>query len=546
MAVEHVTALMRVLRSAIFCCRRWLVTASSDAGLVAQHAVVSVTLALTLVCSLVACSAGHATPSSDAPSEGASSAPGTVLVARELNAAAGGTIRASNGVQLRVPAHVMKRSGIVRITSVGQGVYDLQILASWSGQVIVTIPLEGYGDKVMHEIGGYWVPESDKVGQGTVRVDHLSPFSALSNLASKAVGAASNFLCIKPTVHLFLECLLEKGLSKINSDLAHWLLGKLSSTCAGALFVDGVGGSPVDVALGALTEPACIGSAGGPGSPPTGIGTNTGSNSSPSTSESPGSVGAPPTDCEALVADLTVPDGTAVSPGQTFNKAWRLRNCGTTNWSSLTAVRVAGVYGPASFPVPTIAPGSTADVTITVTAPTQPGLSRATYRLQAPDGHYASNSFWVEVNVVTAAPGNRQAVTSYDQMRPGAPYHGYFTTAWQPFIAASNTITWISATVGNPAATAGAPVQGSALTLRICTDPSCSVIIAETHPNIVNYGETGADIGDVAVTQGTTYYLVWYQPPTINGSTWVTYWWAGGNTISTSDSMEAAVRGYQR
>jgi hypothetical protein len=58
---------------------------------------------------------------------------------------------------------------------------------------------------------------------------------------------------------------LKKGLSRINSDLAHWLLGKLSSSCAGALFVDGVGGGPVDIALGAVNEPACTGSAGGPG-----------------------------------------------------------------------------------------------------------------------------------------------------------------------------------------------------------------------------------------------------------------------------------------
>jgi len=66
------------------------------------------------------------------------------------------------------------------------------------------------------------------------------------------------------------------------------------------------------------------------------------------------------------------------------------------------------------------------------------------------------------------------------------------------------------------------------------------------HPQIVNYGETGADIGDVGVTPGSAYYVVWYQPPTFNGSTWVTYLWAGGSTISTSDLMQAAVRGYNR
>jgi hypothetical protein len=90
------------------------------------------------------------------------------------------------------------------------------------------------------------------------------------------------------------------------------------------------------------------------------------------------------------------------------------------------------------------------------------------------------------------------------------------------------------------------PEAGWALTIRICTDPNCSVIVAEAHPQIVNYGETGMDVGDIAVTRGATYYIVWYQPPALNGSTWVTYWWGGGSTISTSDLMQAAVRGYER
>jgi len=77
------------------------------------------------------------------------------------------------------------------------------------------------------------------------------------------------------------------------------------------------------------------------------------------------------------------------------------------------------------------------------------------------------------------APGpvNRRAITSYNQMRGGAPDHGFFTTAWQSFTAESNTITWISATVGNPSGTgAASPVQ------RICNDTSCSPIVAKEHP----------------------------------------------------------------
>ena len=493
---------------------------------------------------ITACSVGS-TPAGTARASSQGTTPPNashyrILAHATIPANIGGRVSVG-GVALTVPARALAKTGIATIAQSTSGIYDISVNTSLAGQVAVTVPLSGRNDLVVHYVNGGWRVESTRFGQQTVWVTHLSPFTTLSNLAKKAV-------CLESiNVKAIVGCLILKGIESLAPGFLQWLAreGGISDACQQRIIGSG---DPVTALYDSLSG-ACVGQAGGPGDsgpPPASTGTSTGPNRGSSTGGNSGAIGSPPVDCEAFVADITVPDGTTVSPGQTFSKTWRLRNCGTTNWSNLTAVRVGGTYGPTSFQVPTIAPGMTADVTIPVSAPTQPGLSRATYRLQAPDGHYANNSFWVEVNVVAAASGNRQAVTSYDQMRPGAPYHGYFATAWQPFTAASNTITWISATVGNPAATAGAVVQGWTLTLRICTDPSCSIIVAETHPNIVNYGETGADIGDVAVTQGRTYYLVWYQPPAINGSTWVTYWWGGGSTISTSDLMEAAVRGYQR
>jgi hypothetical protein len=140
---------------------------------------------------------------------------------------------------------------------------------------------------------------------------------------------------------------------------------------------------------------------------------------------------------------------------------------------------------------------------------------------------------------------NRQGITSYNRMSGGAPYHGFFYSAWQNFTAQSNTITYIGATVGSPGAAPGAHV-GNTLNLRLCTTKDCTTVLAEANPQINNYGETGADIGNVAVTPGATYWVYWKQPAPINGQTWVTYWWAGGAGISQSDQMQAIVRGYNR
>lgn len=143
------------------------------------------------------------------------------------------------------------------------------------------------------------------------------------------------------------------------------------------------------------------------------------------------------------------------------------------------------------------------------------------------------------------SPPDRRAVTSYDQMRSGAPYNGYFDYAFQAFTAQSNTLTYVGVTVGNSKLPAGQRV-GYNLRLRICTSPQCSNIVAEAQPQIVNFGNTDADIGDLGVSPGATYYLVWYQPSPANGQTWVTYWWSGGSSIEASDQMQAVVRGYNR
>ena len=144
---------------------------------------------------------------------------------------------------------------------------------------------------------------------------------------------------------------------------------------------------------------------------------------------------------------------------------------------------------------------------------------------------------------------NRQAVTSYDQMRPGAPHHAFFLNAWQPFVAQSNTVTTLAATVGTPSLPAGqaTPYQ---LNLRLCRNQpdvsgNCSVA-GQASAQIVNYGASIADIGDIGVTKGQTYWILWFQPPPAGGQTWVTFWFGGGASIATSDEMQAFVRGYDR
>lgn len=139
---------------------------------------------------------------------------------------------------------------------------------------------------------------------------------------------------------------------------------------------------------------------------------------------------------------------------------------------------------------------------------------------------------------------NRQTVTSYNRMQPGASHNGVFANAWQAFTAQSNTITSLGVTVGKLGYSGGLTVN-----IRLCTNQpdvngNCNVI-AQSSPSVVNYGDSQGDIGDAAVTPGSTYWIV-YFPPQAYGNGWVTYWWAGGSTASTSDQIQAIVQGYNR
>jgi hypothetical protein len=147
-----------------------------------------------------------------------------------------------------------------------------------------------------------------------------------------------------------------------------------------------------------------------------------------------------------------------------------------------------------------------------------------------------------------SAPPNRTAITSYDRMSPGAPYHGQFEAAWQPFVAQSNTITSLGVTVGNIDYPAGQPI-GFTVPIRLCTNQpdaagDCNTV-GQADPQVVNYGDSQGDIGDVAVNPGQTYWID-YLPPQPLGNGWVTFWWAGGPSIESSDQMQAVVQGYNR
>jgi hypothetical protein len=112
-------------------------------------------------------------------------------------------------------------------------------------------------------------------------------------------------------------------------------------------------------------------------------------------------------DAAGFVDDITIPDGTAANPGAKFVKTWRIKNTGTTTWTTTYAlVYLDGerMDAPDSIPMPKeVAPNETVDISVTLTAPSQPGSYKTFFRLRNAAGQFfrldTSGDLWVQISV---------------------------------------------------------------------------------------------------------------------------------------------------
>jgi hypothetical protein len=111
-------------------------------------------------------------------------------------------------------------------------------------------------------------------------------------------------------------------------------------------------------------------------------------------------------DNATFVTDVTVPDGTIVTPGQRIDKVWRLRNSGNCRWGAgYSAAFVSGnqMSGPATVPLAETPPGGTVDVAVALIAPSTPGTHTGYWQLRNAAGALFGSKFSVQVTVPSPA-----------------------------------------------------------------------------------------------------------------------------------------------
>ena len=104
-----------------------------------------------------------------------------------------------------------------------------------------------------------------------------------------------------------------------------------------------------------------------------------------------------------FVADVTIPDGTVMYPGQSFVKTWRLRNSGDCPWDGSYTLDFTGgeqMGGDSPQAVEATDTDGTLDISLAMIAPSAPGRHTGQWQMSSPDGEL----FGTAVTVVIVVP----------------------------------------------------------------------------------------------------------------------------------------------
>ncbi|GAB4456047.1 MAG: hypothetical protein Kow0070_05420 [Anaerolineales bacterium] len=109
--------------------------------------------------------------------------------------------------------------------------------------------------------------------------------------------------------------------------------------------------------------------------------------------------------CDSLtfIADVTIPDGTIMAPGQEFTKTWRVKNTGVCPWGAGYTLAYAGYANQMSgqfIPLTeVIQPGEEVEVSVQFKAPSQVGEYVSAWAMKNPQGRTFPQIIFVKIIV---------------------------------------------------------------------------------------------------------------------------------------------------
>ncbi len=158
-------------------------------------------------------------------------------------------------------------------------------------------------------------------------------------------------------------------------------------------------------------------------------------------------------DIASFVSDVTIPDGTSLSPGESFTKTWSVKNTGSCTWDGTYQLVYYGgdlmsAEQAVDFPEVDVAPGETGNVSVDFVAPTASGTytSYWVFRNGSSQNFYIDGgSIYVQIKVGTSGTA---APTATGPTSTPAPTTNGTATATVDATAAANNVPTVS--ISNP------------------------------------------------------------------------------------------------
>lgn len=108
-----------------------------------------------------------------------------------------------------------------------------------------------------------------------------------------------------------------------------------------------------------------------------------------------------------FVSDVTIPDNTTMTPGNTFTKTWRVKNSGSCAWKTGFSLRFTGgeAMGGSSVALKDgVDPGKEIELSVDLTAPSTNGTYRGNWRMTTASGAYFGDEVYVLIVVGGSTP----------------------------------------------------------------------------------------------------------------------------------------------
>ena len=115
------------------------------------------------------------------------------------------------------------------------------------------------------------------------------------------------------------------------------------------------------------------------------------------------------------MSDVTVPDNTAMTPGKTFTKTWKVKNTGTCAWDAgfkFASVSGDAMGGATQTLAAAVAAGAEYNISVPMTTPNKTGAIQGYWRMSTANGQYFGDQIYVLIVVGGAASTGTASATN--------------------------------------------------------------------------------------------------------------------------------------